>query len=138
MHTYAYLDEAEQQVVLEGHVGDGNWLTALADDEARRGVRHHVGAMDLDGRAPGLMLARARGGFAMTGDFLTTTPAIRPTFLPGNPPFAIPQSPVVCPRCGGRKVLTGKDKARKACTRCGSAKRKPTPREMVCAASPHR
>ena len=134
------------QVILEPHVGEGNWIRAIETEEARRGVRHQVGAMDLDGRAPGLMLARARGGFALTGDFLTTTPAIRPTAILGNPPFAIPQAPVVCPRCGGRKVLTPSIRprsrvadamalqsgdlrvasARKPCTKCGSAKRKPT------------
>lgn len=136
-----FLDEP--QIVIEGHVGEGNWLAALADDEARRGVRHQVGAMDIDGRAPGLMLARARGGFAMAGDFLTTTPAIRPTLVLGNPPFAIPQDKVVCPRCGGRKVLTvltqarkvlahpipgerAADLVRKPCTRCGSKTKKPT------------
>ena len=114
------------QVILEPHVGEGNWIRAIETEEARRGVQHQVGAMDLDGRAPGLMLARARGGFALTGDFLTTTPAIRPTVILGNPPFAIPQARVVCPRCGGRKVLTGADKARKPCTKCGTKKRKPT------------
>lgn len=119
-----FLDEP--QIVLEGHVGEGNWLAALADDEARRGVRHQVGAMDIDGRAPGLMLARARGGFAMAGDFLTTTPAIRPTLVLGNPPFAIPQDKVVCPRCGGRQTLTNKERKKTPCTRCGSKTKKPT------------
>lgn len=114
------------QVILEGHVGEGNWIRAIETEEARRGVIHTVGAMDIDARAPGLMLAKARGGFAMTGDFLTTTPAFRPTVILGNPPFAIPQPRVTCPRCGGRKVLTGKDESRKPCTKCGTSKKKPT------------
>ena len=117
---------AQPQSILEPHVGEGNWIRAIETEEVRRGVQHTVGAMDLDGRAPGLMLARGRGGFAMTGDFLTTQPNFRPTVIVGNPPFAIPQDRVVCPRCGGRKTITGKDQSRKACTKCGTAKRKPT------------
>ncbi len=108
---------ATPQTILEPSVGDGNFLTALIEHSDRTGVRHTLGAIDIDPAAKGLGIARAQGGFAMVDDFLRLTPIRRPTLIVMNPPFAVPQPATVCPRCVGARTVI---RARQAdvCPRC--------------------
>lgn len=109
---------ATPQTILEPSVGDGNFLAALLEHSARTGIRHTLGAIDLDPTAKGLGIARAQGGFAMIDDFLSLTPIRRPSLVIMNPPFAIPQDLRMCPLCLGARVTTPRGKPTGPCSRC--------------------
>ena len=79
--------------VLEPSAGGGAFCRAI---EAR-GCQVH--ALDVDPKAPALNMPR-RPWRTQVGDFLTTS-VERPTWVVGNPPYAVPGDPVQCSKCKG-------------------------------------